>query len=87
MVIGDEVIYLPLFCRFLDPGTRLCTVYDRRFEENPRCLTVEEGVELGVFPADCPYVRGLRGYRPPRERCTADELETYLADGEEDREA
>jgi len=79
MVIGDDVICLPLFCEYYDEETRLCTIYERRHELNSHCLTVEEGIELGVFPADCPYVRGVPGYRPPRE-CTPDELAQYFED-------
>ena len=78
--VDDEVVYLPLFCKFYDPQTKLCTVYENRFEANPHCLTVEEGVELGVFPEGCPYVRGLTDYHPPREQCTQEEFELYLAD-------
>ena len=54
-------------CPYLDVRTRLCTVYENRFQVNPRCLNVKQGIELGVFPASCPYVRGLRGYRPAEE--------------------
>lgn len=86
--IDGQVVYLPSFCKFYDPQTRLCTVYENRFELNPHCLTVEEGIQLGVFPADCPYVRDLPDYCPPREECTprreplgrtTQELERYFA--------
>ena len=78
MAVGEEMVYLPLFCRFFDEEERLCKVYPRRYELSPQCLTVEEGIEIGVFPADCPYVRERAGYRPPREECTEDELRLYL---------
>ena len=90
-MIGEELGYLPLLCEFLDPETRLCTVYERRHETNPGCLTVEEGIELGVFPADCPYVRGRVGYHPPREQCAEQELKLYFKlrgnDGEQPPQA
>ncbi len=54
-------------CPHLDVRTRLCTVYERRFQVNPRCLDVEQGIKFGVFPASCPYVRGLRDYKPSEE--------------------
>jgi len=79
MVIDDEVIYTPHFCEHYDPESRLCRIYDRRHELNPNCLTVEEGAALGVFPADCPYVRDRPGYRPPRMRCTDEELREFHA--------
>ncbi|MFH1732846.1 MAG: hypothetical protein ABIF82_14510 [Planctomycetota bacterium] len=78
MLVAGEVVYLPLHCVHFDAETRLCTIYDRRHELNPRCLTVEQGIKHGVFPADCPYVRNLPGYRPPREECTEDALRQYL---------
>ena len=37
------------------------------YEVNPECLSVEDGIELGVFPASCPNVEGLVGYVPPEE--------------------
>jgi len=65
-VIADgEVYYTNLPCPYLDTATNLCTVYERRHEVNPDCLTVEEGIKLGVFPADCPYVKDLPDYHPP----------------------
>lgn len=77
MVLNGEVVYMPLFCEYHDKATRLCTIYHQRHEINPHCLTVEEGIELSVFPADCPYVRGLPDYRPPRTDCTPEELQLY----------
>lgn len=65
--VGDRVVYLDSPCAHLDLETRLCRVYGRRHEVNPGCLTVEEGTRRGVFPADCPYVAGLPGYRAPIE--------------------
>jgi len=86
MLVGDEVVYLPLHCEHYAPGARLCTIYDRRHELNPRCLTVEEGVRVGVFPVDCPYVSGVADYRPPREECTEEELQLYFEQsGDENR--
>lgn len=65
LVVGGRVIYTDIPCRYLDVGTNLCTVYERRHELNPDCLGVEEGIERGVFPADCPYVKDIPAYRPP----------------------
>jgi hypothetical protein len=66
-LLRDIVYHTPFYCQYLDPATRLCTVYERRFEVNPCCLTVERSLERGVFPADCPYVAGRSDYRPPVE--------------------
>ncbi|MHC5057383.1 MAG: CxxCxxCC domain-containing protein [Planctomycetota bacterium] len=67
LLVGDQVIYTDTPCAHLDLETRLCRVYGRRHEANPDCLSVDEGVRRGVFPADCPYVAGTPGYRAPVE--------------------
>ena len=77
LVFEEEMVFLPFPCPHLDEKTRLCKVYERRFEVNPDCLTLDEGIRLGVFPADCPYVAGLKGYKPPRENCTTEEINRY----------
>jgi uncharacterized cysteine cluster protein YcgN (CxxCxxCC family) len=66
-VLRDIVYHTPFYCQYFDPATRLCTVYQRRFEVNPNCLTVERSLERGVFPADCPYVAGRDDYQAPVE--------------------
>ena len=65
-------------CRYLDVETNLCTVYDRRQVVNLDCLGVEEGARRGVFPADCPYVRDIPGYRPPLAGLGPDEIAALL---------
>ena len=67
LLVGDRVIYTDVPCAYLDLQTRLCRVYERRHEMNPDCLRVEEGIRRGVFPADCPYVAGIAGYKAPIE--------------------
>ena len=65
--IENKIYYTPTPCEYLDTETGLCTVYEKRHLLNPECLTVEKGIKLGVFPADCPYVRNLSDYVPPVE--------------------
>jgi len=77
LLLEDEVVYLPYPCAYLDEETHLCTIYEDRHRINPDCLTLEEGIKIGVFPADCPYVKDIAGYKPPREQCTQEELEMY----------
>jgi hypothetical protein len=74
VIIDGEVVYTPFPCPYLDEQTRLCAVYERRHELRTDCLTIEMGIQLGVFPADCPYVRDIPGYVPPR-RLTREEWE------------
>ena len=85
LVIDDEVIYTPFPCPHLDEKTRLCTVYENRFEANPECLSVEDGIRHRVFPADCPYVKDLPDYRPPREKMTVEEFQLWQELKEEER--
>ncbi len=81
VIAEGEVYYTDLPCPYLDAVTRLCTVYENRHQVNSDCLTVEEGIAMGVFPADCPYVKDLTGYRPPHTDCDlADMTRLYLDD-------
>ena len=66
-IVDGRVFTTRTPCKFLDEKTMLCKVYGERFEKNPKCLTVEQGIEFGVFPADCPYVRGRGDYLPAEE--------------------
>ncbi|MCB9833442.1 MAG: hypothetical protein H6807_13310 [Planctomycetes bacterium] len=60
----DGKIYITKkYCRFLDPETKLCRVYENRFEAEPGCVDVPAGIKMGVFPADCPYVADIRKYQ------------------------
>jgi hypothetical protein len=68
-------------CPHLDATSNLCTVYEERFARNPRCLTVAEGIEWGVFPKDCPYVKDLPGYVPAVEGRLSDELLAQIENG------
>ena len=77
LIIHGQVVYTPFPCPYLDETSRLCTIYERRHELNPHCLTVEMGIRLGVFPHDCPYVCDLPDYVPPRMGMTPDEIEAY----------
>lgn len=84
LIIDGEIVYTPFPCPYLDEATRLCAIYERRHEINPYCLPVELGIRLGVFPPDCPYVRDIPDYKPPRMSLTPQELEEF---GIEAREA
>lgn len=69
IIVGRTVFITPFPCEFLDTSTNLCTIYDKRKELNPLCLTVEEGLQVSAFPADCPYVPAMapKNYKPARE--------------------
>jgi hypothetical protein len=62
-----EIYYTDVPCKFLDPDTRLCTVYADRTRKQPGCVAITpEIIGMGVLPADCPYVAHLEDYQAPR---------------------
>ena len=70
IAVGRGVVYItPFPCDFLDIHTNLCTIYPSRFDLNPLCLSVKDGMQVNAFPADCPYVPGYAppGYQPARD--------------------
>ena len=69
IIVGRTVFITPFPCEFLDTSTNLCTIYDKREELNPLCLTVEEGMKVSAFPEDCPYVPAMapKNYKPARD--------------------
>ena len=69
IIVGRTVFITPFPCEYLDTDTNLCTIYERRHELNPHCLSVAEGMKVSAFPADCPYVpeHAPAGYRPAKD--------------------
>lgn len=66
IIVGRTVFITPFPCEYLDTSTNLCTIYDKRHELNPLCLSVAEGMKVSAFPEDCPYVpeHAPKGYKP-----------------------
>jgi len=81
IVVGGHVFTTRTPCPYLDTASNLCRVYARRHEVNPRCLTVEQGIAWGVFPADCPYVKDLEDYLPAEEGWLDDDLVNLIENG------
>lgn len=81
LIVDGHVFTARKPCPYLDVKTNLCMAYEKRFEVNARCLTVPQGIELGIFPADCPYVRDLPGYRPAEEGRLDDDVVRRIEDG------
>ncbi len=69
IIVGRTVYITPFPCEFLDTQTNMCTVYERRHELNPECLSMETGFKHSAFPSDCPYVPEMAppNYKPARE--------------------
>ena len=76
-----EVFVLPWsICPHQDVETKLCKIYEHRFERTDGvCLTVEQGIQDRAYPADCPYVKGMTGYRPPIEVPSMEAMYKYLS--------
>jgi len=82
LVVDDLVLFTSKFCEYLDEDTKLCTIYEERHITNPKCLSVDVGIKFSVFPADCPYVADLPGYKPPIEGVLGDEVMRQIEAGE-----
>lgn len=64
-VVGkDELVILSETCEFLDPETRLCKVYEDRFEKCPRCRKVNlaRAMLAPYLPETCSYVLWARSH-------------------------
>jgi len=60
MIHGRPVaVFTDRACSYLDKQTCLCKVYERRFQEVPGCLNIQQAIERKALPNDCPYVKGL----------------------------
>ena len=55
----DKVFYTSIACKFLDTSECRCTVYERRFQEEPDCekITPENLHTLPWLPETCGYRR------------------------------
>ena len=82
LVVDDLVLFTSKFCEYLDEETKLCAIYEERHITNPKCLSVDVGIKFSVFPADCPYVADLPGYKPPIEGDIGDEVMHQIKTGE-----
>ena len=55
--IEGHLIYLSNHpCKYLNLNTRKCSIYEKRHEINPNCLTLKEMYIKGTLPKNCPYV-------------------------------
>jgi len=69
LIIGRNVYITPFPCKWLNVENNQCTIYDRRHELNPECLSMEDGFKHSAFPADCTYLPKMAplNYKPARE--------------------
>lgn len=81
LIVDGHVFTTRKPCPYLDVKTRLCKVYTRRRQVNPRCLTVAEGIAHGVFPTDCPYVKDLPDYVPGEDGWLDDDIVEMIERG------
>ena len=69
--IEDEsgtIFFTATPCRYLDPVSRDCKIYERRFEINPDCVKLTEELVRSIpwLHDDCAYRRTLGLSSPPR---------------------
>ncbi len=59
---AGEICYTDETCKYLDTETNLCTVYERRHEVEPDCISLTEHLvrTLHWLPEDCAYVKYVR---------------------------
>lgn len=61
-----DIYYTDVPCDKLDLESLQCTVYAERTRRRPGCVKLNpELAAQGFLPADCAYVAGIAGYRPP----------------------
>jgi len=78
LIVGEVIIAMDDACQYLDTSTKVCSIYDKRFEMNPRCLSVAQGIRKRVFPNDCPYVAHLKHYQGPLYGLSKREIEDII---------
>jgi uncharacterized protein len=69
--IEDEngnIFFTSTPCRYLDIVTRLCKIYDRRFDINPECVKLEPELigKLNWLHDECGYMKALASKGCPR---------------------
>jgi len=64
-IVSGISFFTDCHCRFLDTKTKLCTIYEKRFEVNPKCLSIKEAIRIKAVPDECPYVKDLKDYHGP----------------------
>lgn len=78
VIVEDRLYVTRKFCRFLDLKSRGCTVYPNRFRAEPECVSTFEGLKTLIFPADCPYTKGIPDYLPPIETWDDPEVDAAI---------
>ena len=60
---------IPIPCKYLDVNSRLCLVYERRFELCPDCLPITplSTPALAWLPDDCAYRPYIEAHQKRRE--------------------
>jgi len=69
---ATKILVDGLSCKFLEKGSNSCKVYPDRLKKANWCVDLKTMLKKGLAPADCPYVKGLRGYSPTQK--LSDEL-------------
>lgn len=54
-------------CPFLDLDTKLCTIYEERFEINPYCESIKDAIKHNGLPKGCKYLKETNKKTIPRQ--------------------
>ncbi len=67
VLVNERAIIIDdIHCRFLvreSEGRFSCSVYGERYSRAPWCHSAQQALEGGFLAQDCPYAKGVRGYR------------------------
>ncbi|KKN22198.1 hypothetical protein LCGC14_0917720, partial [marine sediment metagenome] len=62
IAMEDTVCDTGVYCPFLDKESKLCDVYDERFDVNPICHPIDALFKIGMAPKHCGYALDYAGY-------------------------
>lgn len=71
-------IMLPYHCKFLDPETKMCSVFDNRFTRSRICRTIKEGKRTGIWHSKCLYVSKDKEYLSGIVKVRYDDIKDIL---------
>ena len=64
---GMHIILTNHSCKFLHLESKMCTIYKKRHEINPNCLSIEESIIMGLLPKECKYVENDLEYQKRKD--------------------
>lgn len=62
LAVDNVVCDTGVYCPFLDKQSKLCSVYEERFDVSPICHPIDALFKIGMAPASCGYVGDYENY-------------------------